>query len=145
MARRYVIDANATLGLFLRLPYSREIDSRLQAWQVEEASLAVPTLWEYECLTGFRRAVVLKLISSEEAGRMVEALYALKFHRVPPTLELHHAALVWAGRIGQAKIYDAHYLALAEILSAEFWTADKRLFHTLQSLEIDWAHLIGAE
>jgi predicted nucleic acid-binding protein len=142
MARRYVIDANVTLGLFLRLPYSNNVDHRMEEWQAEEARLVVPTLWEYECLTGLRRAVTLKLISPEDAGRMVEELLALEFQRVAPTLELHKAALAWAERIGQSKVYDAQYLALAERLSAEFWTTDQRLFHTLQASGVDWVHAI---
>jgi predicted nucleic acid-binding protein len=142
MARQYVIDANATLGLFLRLPYSQEVDHWLQAWQAEEARLVVPTLWEYECLTGLRRAVALKLISTQEAERMASDLLALEFQRVAPTLELHQSALLWAERIGQTKVYDAHYLALAENLSAEFWTADRRLFHALQGLGVSWAHSV---
>ena len=142
MARQYVIDANATLGLFLRLPYSQEVDHWLQAWQAEEARLVVPTLWEYECLTGLRRAMALKLISTQEAERMASDLLALEFQRVAPTLELHQSALLWAERIGQTKVYDAHYLALAENLSAEFWTADRRLFHALQGLGVSWAHSV---
>ena len=142
MARQHVIDANATLGLFLRLPYSQEVDHWLQTWQGEEARLVVPTLWEYECLTGLRRAVTLKLISAQDVERMASDLLALEFHRVAPTLELHKSALLWAERIGQLKVYDAHYLALAENLSAEFWTADKRLFHTLQELGVSWVHSI---
>lgn len=142
MAPRYVIDANATLGLFLRLPYSENVDHRMQEWQAEEARLVVPTLWEYECLTGLRRAVTLRLIPSKDADRMVEDLLALEFQRVAPTLELHRSALAWAERIGQSKAYDAHYLAVAESLSAEFWTADRRLVHTLQKLEVNWVHAI---
>ena len=142
MAQRYVIDANATLGLFLRLPYSKTVDQWMQAWQVEEAGLVVPTLWEYECLTGLRRAATLKLISSKDAERMVEDLLALEFQRVAPTLELHQAALLWAERVGQSKAYDAQYLALAESLSAEFWTADRRLFHALQGLGVNWVHTV---
>ncbi|HLE16232.1 MAG TPA: type II toxin-antitoxin system VapC family toxin [Anaerolineales bacterium] len=138
MAQRVVIDANATLGLFLRLPFSVQVDRQMQAWGAEEARLIVPTLWEYECLTGLRRAVTLKLISPKEAERMVEDLLALEFQRVPPTLELHRAALQWAERIGQSKVYDAHYLALAENLSAAFWTADHRLFRALQGIGVDW-------
>jgi predicted nucleic acid-binding protein len=99
-------------------------------------------LWEYECLTGLRRALTLKLISSNDAERMVEGLLALEFHRVAPTLELHLSALLWAERIGQSKIYDAQYLALAENLSAKFWTADQGLFHTLQEAGVDWVYLI---
>ncbi len=85
-----------------------------------------------------RRAVTLKLISPEDADQMVEDLFELEFQRVAPTLELHRAALQWAGRISQSKAYDAQYLALAESLSAEFWTADQRLFHTLQGLDVNW-------
>lgn len=142
MARRCVVDANASLGLFLRLPYSDAIDKRMREWQAEEAKIVVPTLWEYECLTGLRRAVVLKLIPSREAKRLVEDLYALDFQKIGPTLEIHYLALQWAERIGQSKVYDAQYLALAESLSAEFWTADKRLFHILAALGIDWAHAL---
>ena len=142
MAPRCVIDANATLGLFLRLPYSQSIDRQMQAWQAEEVRLFVPTLWEYECITGFRRAVFLKLISPEEASRMVEALLALGFQNIAPTLEMYCSALFWARRIGQSKVYGAHYLALAESLSAGLWTADQRLYHALQGLGVDWAHII---
>jgi len=109
-------------------------------WQAEQAHLVVPTLWEYECMTGFRRAVVLKLISAKIAQQLVGKLFALKFQRIPPTLELHQSARVWAERIGQSKVYDAQYLALAESLSAEFWTADQRLFHALQGLGVNWVH-----
>ncbi|MGE5222143.1 MAG: type II toxin-antitoxin system VapC family toxin [Omnitrophica WOR_2 bacterium] len=142
MAQRYVIDANATLGLFLRLPYSNKVDHWMQEWRKEDASLVVPILWEYECLTGLRRAVTLKLITSDEAEQMVEDLLALDIQRVVPTLELHLSALFWAERISQSKVYDAQYLALAENLSAEFWTADQRLFHTLRGMGVDWVHSI---
>ncbi len=142
MAQRYVIDANATLGLFLRLPYSKQVDRWMQEWRKEEANLVVPILWEYECLTALRRAVTLKLITLDEAEQMVEDLLALDIQRVAPTLELHLSALFWAERIGQSKVYDAQYLALAENLSAEFWTADQRLFHTLREMGVDWVHSI---
>jgi predicted nucleic acid-binding protein len=142
MARQYVIDANATLGLFLNLPCSKQMDGWMQARQAEEARLVVPTLWEYECLAGLRRAVTLKLIHPTDAERMVGDLLALDFRRIPPTLLLHQAALLWAGKIGQSKVYDAQYLALAESLGAEFWSADQRLCNTLKGMEIHWVHSI---
>jgi predicted nucleic acid-binding protein len=114
----------------------------MRVWQEEEAQLFVPTLWEYECLSGLRRASTLKLLSSKELGTTVEHLLALEFQRVEPTLELHHSALVWAERIGQSKVYDAQYIALAESLEAEFWTADQRLFRSMQALGVDWVHSI---
>ena len=142
MAKQNVIDANVTLGLFLRLPYSKNVDDWMRERQIEEASLVVPTLWEYECLTGFRRAVALGLISSADAEQLMGDLLGLEFKRVAPTLELHHAALYWAERLGQSKANDAHYLALAESLSAEFWTADQRLVRGLQGSEVNWVHAV---
>lgn len=55
---------------------------------------------------------------------------------------MHRAALLWAERIGQSKVFDAQYLALAESLSAKFRTADQRLFHSLQALGVNWVHAI---
>jgi predicted nucleic acid-binding protein len=142
MARRYVIDANATLGLFLRLPYSERSERWMHERRAEEAILVVPMLWEYECLTGFRRAASLGLISPRQAEWMVEQLFALGFQRIAPTPELHRAALHWAERIDQFKAYDSQYLALAESLSAEFWTADVHLVHALEKLGVSWVHAI---
>ncbi len=138
MAKSVVIDANVTLGLFLRLPYSEIVDRWMQIWQTEEAHLVVPALWEYECLSGLRRAVTLKIISPEDSEQMATRLLALEFQRVAPTLELHRSALAWARRLGQSKVYDAQYIALAENLEAEFWTVDQKLFNSLKSLGVVW-------
>ena len=82
--------------------------------------------------------MTLKIISSIDLERMAVDLLALEFQRVVPTLELHQSALAWAERVGQAKVYDAHYVALAESLSAEFWTVDQKLFNSLKRLGVDW-------
>jgi predicted nucleic acid-binding protein len=142
MAQRVVIDANVTLGLVLSLPYSLQVDRQMQIWRSDETRIIVPTLWEYECLTGLRRAAATRLISASNAWQIAKVLFSLGFERVPPNLELHESALQWADRLSQSKAYDAQYLALAESRLAEFWTADKRLFHTLQGLDVQWAHAI---
>jgi predicted nucleic acid-binding protein len=54
------------------------------------------------------------------------------FEEFPPDWEVDRNALVWAERIGQRAAYDAVYLALAEYLNAELWTADKRLADAAQ-------------
>jgi predicted nucleic acid-binding protein len=38
--------------------------------------------------------------------------------------------------------YDAHYLALTEILAVELWTADRRLVNSVCNV-YDWIHLIA--
>ncbi len=140
MAKTIVIDANVTLGLFLRLPFSETVDRWMKTWQAEEAHLVVPILWEYECLSGLRRAVTLKFVSPEDSERMAAELLALEFQRVVPTLELHRSVLAWAERLGHSKVYDAHYVALAESLAAEFWTVDQKLVNSLNSLGVVWVN-----
>ena len=40
------------------------------------------------------------------------------------------AALQLATRLNQRAIYDSHYLALAQALNCEFWTADERFYRS---------------
>ncbi|PJH75788.1 MAG: hypothetical protein CO064_04780 [Anaerolineae bacterium CG_4_9_14_0_8_um_filter_58_9] len=57
--------------------------------------------------------------------------------------ELSQRALELAGNLSQSKAYDAFYLALAEKLVAEFWTADERLFNRCRKdLKLSWVHWI---
>ena len=41
---------------------------------------------------------------------------------------LYPDALQLAARLNQRAIYDSHYLALAQTLDCEFWTADERYY-----------------
>jgi predicted nucleic acid-binding protein len=57
--------------------------------------------------------------------------------------ELCLRALELAGKLSQSKAYDAIYLALAEKLVANFWTADERLANRCQKdLNLTWVHSI---
>ncbi|CAD7783931.1 MAG: hypothetical protein KCCBMMGE_02340 [Candidatus Methanoperedenaceae archaeon GB37] len=54
---------------------------------------------------------------------------------------MHRYALKLAKSFSLPTTYDAHYLALAERLGAEFWTTDKRLVRTVQKV-ISWVRLL---
>lgn len=49
----------------------------------------------------------------------------------------------WSVRLGQHVAYDAQYLAHAEELDADFWSADHKLVNTLHHLNFLWAHWVG--
>ena len=57
---------------------------------------------------------------------------------------LHRRALDLAERFDLPAAYDGHYLALAERLDAEFWTADRRLAQAVQE-EMPWVRLAVPE
>jgi predicted nucleic acid-binding protein len=142
MTGHVVIDATTTLGLFLRLPCSARVENRMQVWHASQARIVVPTLWEYECVSAFRRAAGMGIIDSALTERMVRALADLRFEQVPPSPALDLAALAWAQRLGQSTVCDAHYVALAESLSAEFWTVNTALCHDLLELGVGWVRFL---
>ena len=47
-----------------------------------------------------------------------------------------------AARFNRPAAYDAHYLALAEMMNCEFWTADRRLFNVVKD-ELPWVRWLG--
>ena len=56
-------------------------------------------------------------------------------------VDLHWRALELAERFSLPAVYDAPYLALAEGLGGEFWTADGALARTVQPA-MPWVRLV---
>ena len=138
-----VVDANFSLALVLPLPFSPQVVRRMATWQDEMPHLMAPSLWEYEVVSSLQRACFLKLLTRAEAQSSLEALLGLALEVVPASDKQHARALEWAERLGQAKAYDTQYLALAELASAEFWTADRRLANSAAGLGVGWVHWVG--
>ena len=55
--------------------------------------------------------------------------------------DLHNKAMELAQNLSLPAAYDAHYLALAKKLDAEFWTADRKLVRAVQS-DLPWVQLL---
>lgn len=136
-------NANLVVALLLPLPYSDAVTRRFQAWKRSGVGLISPLLLEYEVVSVLRKAVVAGLLTADLAAEALEDILALGIVCIAPTPALHRHALQWAGRLGQAKAYDAHYLALAEQEQSELWTADRRLAHSAQQAGASWAVWIG--
>jgi len=143
MAQRIVVDANLCVALIIPLPYSEAAAKRWLAWETERVSLYAPLLWEYEVVSALRKAIVAGLINREETESALRRLFILGVEMVPADVECHRSALQWSERIGQPVAYDGQYLALAEALQADLWTADKRLIDALKSQNLSWLHWIG--
>lgn len=138
----WVVDANIAVNTITRMN-----DSLSRFWDRldrEQITPCAPRLWMSETATAIRSRVAQKEISSEEAAEALRAVHSLRFEILDEDEELSLRALEWAGKLGQSKAYDAFYLALAEKLAVDFWTADERLANRCRKdLKLKWVHSIS--
>jgi predicted nucleic acid-binding protein len=138
-----VVDANITVALFVNIPYSSGAERLFRLWRQQDEQLFVPALWPAEVTSALRKMVSANQMSSDDARLAIASLGRFPIQVIIPDADLMDSSLVWAGKLSQTVAYDAQYIALAENLPAEFWTADQRLFRSLQQLGISWAHWVG--
>jgi predicted nucleic acid-binding protein len=139
---KVVLDANLIASLALPLPYSQAATAQILEWKNQSISLAAPALWEYEVSTILRKALTASYLRADQLDAALEQIWQLNIEDVLPTFELQKKALSWAESLSQSKTYDAAYLAAAEMLQAEFWTADRRLAQAAKEAGAIWAHSI---
>lgn len=70
-------------------------------------------------------------LSIVEAREALERFLAFPIELSLPT-QLHQQALQLADSHGLPAVYDAHYVALAQLLGCSLWTADRNLVNILQ-------------
>ncbi len=78
-----------------------------------------------------QKVVVRKELTPEQAEIAFAKLQALPIQQVSLPQQRQRAWEV-ATAFGFATVYDATYLALAELRECEFWTADERLFNRVK-------------
>jgi len=133
------VDASLVVRLVID-PDAKSIHKRWKQWISEGLQLAAPTLLYYEVTNALYRYQKHGMRSSAAVNAALKAAQAL-----PITLyndaDLHNKAMVLAEKLSLPAAYDAHYLALAEKLGYEFWTADRKLVRAVQS-ELPWVQLL---
>lgn len=115
-------------------------------WQrldVEQVTPCAPRLWLIETTSAIRFLVAQKEITLDDAEQALRTIYGLRVEIINEDEELCLRALELAGKLGQSKANDAIYLALAEKLVADFWTADERLVNRCRKdLKLGWVHFV---
>ncbi|MXZ42449.1 MAG: type II toxin-antitoxin system VapC family toxin [Caldilineaceae bacterium SB0666_bin_21] len=141
MSEFAVVDASVAFKWLVEEEYSDEATSLTRLWIDEGIQPTAPSLMPFEVANALHRRVVRGDLSVEVAADLMQNLMSLgiALHETP---HLHRRALVLAGQLGQGAVYDAHYLALAESLGCEFWTADRRFYRTARP-SIDSVRWIG--
>ncbi len=123
-----VVDASLAVKWLVKEQDSPSARALLATWDREERQLAAPRLLLNEVTNALHQHVRRGDLSVHGAADLAEDLFSdIEFHDPP---HLHRRALELASELSQGAVYDCHYLALAEALGCELWTADQRFHRT---------------
>jgi predicted nucleic acid-binding protein len=120
-----VADASLAFKWLVKEENSDKATDIARFWNGQGLRLAAPCFMPTEVTNILHRRVVRGELTIAAAADLVRGLLSLgiELHETP---DLHTRALELASRLNQGAAYDAHYLALAETLGCELWTADQR-------------------
>ena len=135
-----VIDASVALKAILPNPLQARCLVLVQTFA--EVQPIAPVLWAYETTSAIAKAVHFKEITEKEARLALEKLDGLGVRLFVADSEQNKAAFEWILKLKRASAYDSYYLALAQALECDLWTADRHLFNSLQGTQIGWLHWI---
>jgi len=128
-----VVDASLALKLVLQEEDSSQVRSQWNSWILGGETLYAPTLFRPETVSTVRRRVYRGLLSPAQ-GRLAYTLLGGLPIEIREPANLYDVAWEYAERFNRPDVYDACYLALADIIGCELWTADQRLTNAAQTL-----------
>jgi predicted nucleic acid-binding protein len=138
----WVVDANLAVNTALNMS-----DSLERFWErldQEQVAPCAPRLWMSETTSAVRAYLAQKQINTDEAEQALLTIHALRVEMVDEDKSTCLRALELAEMLTQSKTYDAFYLATAEKMEAEFWTADERLYNRCRNdLALAWVHWVN--
>ena len=122
-----VVDASLACKWLVKEIHTAEANALGRLWNSQGTRIAAPYLMPVEVTNVLHQRVRRGELTLEAATQRLESLITsgLELHQPP---RLYGRALALASQLGQGAAYDAHYLALAEALGCELWTADEKFF-----------------
>jgi predicted nucleic acid-binding protein len=101
-----------------------------------------PALWAYATTSAIAKTFHFGQITEVEGRLALAQLESLGVQLFVPDADQNLAAFEWTLRLKRAAAYDSYYLALAQTLKCDFWTADGRLFRALKDEHLKWLRWI---
>jgi predicted nucleic acid-binding protein len=138
-----VIDAGVALHAVLNTDLSAAAERAWTEFDRVGAHVFAPRLFVYEVTSVIQRYRFDGILSADESEEAIETASGFGVELVDDDLERCSAAMVWASRLRQKAAYDAFYVALAEHLRVDLWTADRRLANGLEAADGPPARWIG--
>lgn len=138
------LDASFVLAIAFRDTHWEKAFSWWNESMVSRAECFVPPLFYPEVTSAVRRRVYLKTLSPEDAEMALTRVLRWPVTvREEDNVVLQRKAYNFAARFNRPRAYDSQYLAVAELLGCELWTADERLANAVAG-HLPWVRWIGA-
>jgi predicted nucleic acid-binding protein len=136
-----VADSSIFIAVALREDHANRAAALIASWSDNKTTIAVPYLFRYELMSVTRKHVARGNITLQEGH---EAMQAMLSHSVEVFMDevLLLRGFEIASQFNRPAGYDSVYLALAERLNCEFWTADRKLINAV-TLSLPWVKWIG--
>lgn len=126
------VDASVAVKVVVAERDSDKADALFNEWASSGQQLIAPAFFAVETDSILRQKVALrKELTPEQAQVAFAKLQTLPIQQMA-VLGQRQRAWEVATAYGFATVYDATYLALAELRGCEFWTADERLFQQVK-------------
>lgn len=128
-----VLNANVLLaGSLPDEPLEQEARRALRHWTISGVGLVAPRFFRDEVVAVVRKSVFQKRVEVQFGRALLDELFHTNITFFDDD-ELLVRAYEKATQFNLPRTYDAEYLALAERLNCEFWTADKVLVNSVQA------------
>ena len=126
------VDASLAVKVVVTEPDSDKADALFDEWANNGTRLIAPAFFDVETDSILRQKVVLRReLMPEQAETAWAKLQNMPIEQLSVGGQRQRAWEI-AVNLGLATVYDATYLALAELRRCEFWTADERLLNRVK-------------
>ena len=124
------IDANVVVVPFIPGPSSQQASTLLADSESAQLTIVAPPFLPIEVTNVIRRTMLQTGQSIREAQDLLERFFLLPITLVAPD-GLYAEAPAIAHRYRLPGVYDAHYLAVAELYQCPFWIDGRRVLRSL--------------
>ena len=136
------VDASLAIKVVVTEAGSDKADALFEQWASEETQLIAPVFFEIETDSILRQKASLRReLTADQAQLAFASLRALPI-KTKHSAEQRERAWEIAREFQFPTVYDATYLALAELRRCEFWTADEKLFKASEK-QINFVQWLG--
>ena len=141
MSSSVIVDANLAVFSVLKTPQSPAAVRVMDQLVEQGLYLYAPRLWWVEVTSVIHRYRFAGLLPDSKAYAALDLL-TIELGVQPIDVSLR-SAFDWATRLRQKAAYDGFYLAAAEQLGVELWTADQTLVNNAWQVGANWVHWMG--